>query len=109
VRVRVRFRARVRVRVRFRVRIRVRVRVKMMVREISRPALVAEVILRPKVSTLMIADCVSPKMVPRIRSVLENFFLRISHIATIARVAIANLTESIAGTVAYGVIALAER
>jgi hypothetical protein len=80
-----------------------------MVREIRSPALVAEVIFRPKVSTLMIADCVKPKIIPRVISVLENLFLRISQIATMARVAIANRTESIAGTVANGVMALAAR
>ena len=74
--------------------------VKIIVSEISSPALVAEVILRPKVSTLIIADWVSPKIVPRTRSVLENFFLLISQMATMARVAIAKRTESIAGTVA---------
>jgi hypothetical protein len=83
--------------------------VKIMVKEIRSPALVAEVILRPKVSTLMMADCVKPKIIPRITSVLENLFLRISQIATMARVAIAKRTESIAGTVAKGVMALAAR
>jgi hypothetical protein len=40
---------------------------------------------------------------------LEKALLRISQMATIARVAMAKRTESIAGTLAKGVIALAER
>jgi hypothetical protein len=83
--------------------------VKIIVKLIKRPALVAEVIFKPKVSTVIIADCVRPNMTPRTRSVLENLFRRISQIASIARVAIPNRTESIAGTVAKGVMAFAER
>jgi hypothetical protein len=83
--------------------------VKMIVREISSPALVAEVIFSPYVSTLMIDDWVSPNKVPSNRSVFEKALLRISQIATIARVAMAKRTESMAGTLAKGVIALADR
>jgi hypothetical protein len=48
----------------------------------------------------MIEDCVRPKSVPSSRSVLEKALLRISQMATIARVAMAKRTESIAGTLA---------
>jgi hypothetical protein len=57
----------------------------------------------------MIEDWVRPKSVPSSRSVLEKALLRISQMATIARVAMAKRTESIAGTLAKGVIALADR
>jgi len=57
----------------------------------------------------MIEDWVKPKSVPSSRSVLEKALRLISQIATIARVAMAKRTESIAGTLAKGVIALAER
>jgi hypothetical protein len=80
-----------------------------MVKLISNPALVAEVIFKPKVSTVMMADWVRPNIVPSTTSVLENLFRRISHIAIMARVAIPKRTESIAGTVAKGVMALAAR
>jgi hypothetical protein len=83
--------------------------VKIIVRLINKPAFVADVIFRPKVSTVMIADCVRPKMVPNTRSVLENLFLRIDQITIMAMVAIPKRTESIAGTVANGVIAFAAR
>jgi hypothetical protein len=83
--------------------------VKIMVKLINSPALVAEVIFRPKVSTVMIADWVRPNRVPRNRSVFENLLRLISQIAIMARVAIPKRTESIAGTVANGVMALADR
>jgi hypothetical protein len=57
----------------------------------------------------MIDDWVSPNKVPSNRSVFEKTLLRISQIATIARVAMAKRTESMAGTLAKGVIALADR
>jgi hypothetical protein len=80
-----------------------------MVKLINRPALVAEVIFNPKVSTVMIADWVRPNIVPSNTSVFENLLRLISQIAIMARVAIPNRTESMAGTVAKGVIALAAR
>jgi hypothetical protein len=83
--------------------------VKIMVKLINSPALVAEVIFRPKVSTVIMADWVRPNIVPRTTSVFENLLRLISQIAIMARVAIPNRTESIAGTVAKGVMALAER
>jgi hypothetical protein len=83
--------------------------VKMMVKLIKSPALVAEVIFRPKVSTVIIADWVSPNRVPSIRSVFENLLRLISQIAIMARVAIPKRTESIAGTVANEVMAFADR
>jgi hypothetical protein len=48
-------------------------------------------------------------MVPSIKSVLENFLRRISQMAIMASVAIPKRTESMAGTVAKGVMALAAR
>jgi hypothetical protein len=57
----------------------------------------------------MIDDWVKPKSVPSSRSVFENLLRLISQIAIMARVAIPKRTESIAGTVANGVMALAER
>ena len=83
--------------------------VKIIVSEISRPALVAEVIFRPYVSTAMIEDWVMPNRVPSIRSVFVKRFLLISQMATMAKVAMAKRTESIAGTLAKGVMALADR
>jgi hypothetical protein len=83
--------------------------VKIIVKLIKSPALVAEVIFRPYVSTVIIADWVKPNIVPRTRSVLENLLRRMSQIAIMARVAIPKRTESMAGTVANGVMALAAR
>jgi hypothetical protein len=57
----------------------------------------------------MIADWVRPNIVPRTTSVLENLLRLMSQIAIMARVAIPKRTDSIAGTVANGVIAFAER
>jgi hypothetical protein len=83
--------------------------VKIMVKLINSPALVAEVIFNPNVSSVMIADWVRPNIVPSNTSVFENLLRRINQIAIMARVAIPNRTESMAGTVAKGVIALAAR
>jgi hypothetical protein len=83
--------------------------VKIIVKLIKSPALVAEVIFKPKVSTVIMADWVRPKIVPSNTSVFENLLRLISQIAIMARVAIPNRTESMAGTVAKGVMALDER